>query len=291
MNITATLTHAAERLEANGVAEPRREAVSLLGYALGRDRTFLFAHPEYELSDDETEGYICLIARRCGREPYQYIVGKREFYGLDFEVSPDVLIPRPETEILVEHAIDLLKGVERPHFLEIGVGSGCIAISVLKNIPTSTAVGVDISERALAITKRNAGIHDVSERLMLAVSDIYDATGDEIFDAILSNPPYIPAADLATLQPEVREYEPESALTDGGDGLGLIREIVGGAPSRLKPGGLLMIEFGFGQTESVLNMFIGEMWCSTSVIADMQEIPRIVIATLCGISLDVSFSG
>lgn len=291
MRASQILAEAANRLEHSGVAEPRREAASLLAFALGRDRTFLIAHPEYELSDNESESYISLIARRCGREPYQYIVGTCNFYGLDFQVSPDVLIPRPETEILVSRSIELLSGVGQPRFLEIGVGSGCVSVSVLNDVPSAVAVGVDITEKALLVTRRNAEIHDVSDRLTLTVSDVYAALGDAVFDAILSNPPYVPSADLKTLQPEVREFEPASALTDGGDGLGIIREIVRGAPGRLKPGGQLMIEFGFGQSESVLSMFGGEIWSSIGVVYDTQEIPRTVIATLRRDGWGVSFFG
>lgn len=280
MIVSVVLAEAVKRLKESGVIEPRLEAASLLAFALGRDRTFLFAHPEYQLTRDENRRFASILGRRADREPFQYIVGKQEFYGFDFRLSPDVLIPRPETGILVENAIKLLDSIDCPRFLEIGVGSGCISISVLKNVASAAAVGVDISERSLAVAKNNAQLHGVADRLNLSISDIYDSVERESFDAILSNPPYIPAADLAALQPEVRNFEPSAALTDGGDGLSIIREIVREAPERLTRGGYLIIEFGFGQAESVLSMFDREIWRSVTLVNDMQGIPRTAVAAI-----------
>lgn len=280
MIVSDALKLAAVKLDESGVIEPGREAAGLLAFTLGRDRTFLIAHPEYELSDAETDRYTDVIARRACREPYQYIVGIREFYGLDFNVTPAVLIPRPETELLVEKTIEIIGRLKNPRFLEIGVGSGCISVSVLKNVPSATAIGVDIAENALAIACGNAEMHGVAGRMDLRISDVYDVISGDRFDAILSNPPYVPVADLAGLQPEVRDFEPHTALTDGGDGLGMIRRIVAGASERLLPGGLLMIEFGFGQSKSVLSMYDRDTWKTVEVASDMQGIPRIVISEL-----------
>src|SRR6188768_3563198 len=156
MYITAAINSAAETLGDAGVAEARREAASLLAFVLNQDKAFLIAHPEYELTPDEAASYASVVIRRAAREPFQYIVGKQEFYGLDFEVSPDVLIPRPETEILVEAAIEIASTLEQPQVLEVGVGSGCILISLLHAVPNAAGVGVDISEGTLAIARRNA---------------------------------------------------------------------------------------------------------------------------------------
>jgi release factor glutamine methyltransferase len=282
MTVAETLKMAAAALDGSGVLEPRREAAGLLAFALDRDRTFLVAHPEHKLSEDEADRFAAILARRVDREPYHYIIGTREFYGLDFEVGAGILIPRPETELLVENAIEVISSFENPRFLEIGVGSGCIAVSVLKNVPRATAIGVDIAENALAVARRNSEQHGVTARLELAISDVYDEIVDVRFDAILSNPPYVPAGDIPGLQPEVRDFEPHAALTDGGDGLGIIRRIVDGAPKRLLPGGILIIEFGFGQSASVLLMYDRDIWKNVEIMDDMQGIPRTVISKLNG---------
>ncbi len=278
MKVSRILADATRLLAANGVNEPRLQAASLLAFALGRDRTFLIAHPEFEPASDEALRFSGLLSRRANREPYQYIVGCQEFYGLDFEVTSDVLIPRPETEILVENAIARLCKIESPRFCEIGVGSGCILVSVLKNVESASAFGVDISENVLTIAAKNAEKHRVANRLELRVSDIYSAIPTARFDAILSNPPYVPVGDIASLQPEVGSFEPHTALTDGGDGLSLIRRVINGAPDFLASGGFLMIEIGFGQSESVGLMLGCEIWQSVEVVDDLEGIPRTTIA-------------
>ncbi len=280
MNVSQALTDATLSLETAGVAESRREAGSLLSFALKRDRTFLFAHPEYDLSAAELAEYGSVVGRRAAREPYQYIVGRQEFYGLDFEVTPDVLIPRPDTEVLVTVAIERLAQRSAPRFLEIGVGSGCISVSVLHALPGATAVGVDLSSGALDVAGRNAAALGVADRLELTVSDLFSAIGETRFDAILSNPPYIPLADMSTLQAEVRGFEPHSALTDGRDGLSLIEKIVTGAPHHLNPRGFLALECGFGQSARITAMFAAEIWQNVVFIKDTNGIDRVAIAEL-----------
>ena len=154
MTIAEFLTKAAESLRQNEIPEFRREASSLLSFVLNKNKAFLIAHPEYRLTTEEAASFESVVRRRAGREPYQYIVGRQEFYGLDFEVTQGVLIPRPETEILVEAAIGLLAGIKNPIFYEIGVGSGCISVSILAKVKDSRAVGVDISDNALALSKK-----------------------------------------------------------------------------------------------------------------------------------------
>src|SRR5688572_23919157 len=150
-NIAENLRKATEVLQASGLAEPRREAASLLALALEKDKIFLIAHPEYELSSEETSKFQGFLERRARREPFQYIRGKQEFYGLDFTLTPDVLIPRPETELLVENAIEILKEQENSRFCEVGVGSGCISVAILHEVKTAMATGFDISAKALQI--------------------------------------------------------------------------------------------------------------------------------------------
>ncbi|MBX7054601.1 MAG: peptide chain release factor N(5)-glutamine methyltransferase [Pyrinomonadaceae bacterium] len=278
MNLADALSSAAARLAASGIPEARREAASLIAFAIDRDRVFIVAHPEYDLTDDEADRVRVLVDRRSAREPFQYIVGRQEFYGLEFAVDPSVLIPRPETELLVEWAIDKLLKIESPRFCEIGVGSGCISVSVLHNVPAAEASALDISAVALAVAGANARRHGVLDRIDLMRSDLFEALSPGQFHAILSNPPYIPANEIAGLQPEVRDFEPTAALTDGGSGDEIIRRIVEGAPAFLLHGGFLMLEIGAGQFDRVDQMFDREVWRSVDVLSDLQQIPRTVIA-------------
>ena len=269
---------AAEILKQNRIAEPRREAASLLAFALGKDRTFLLTHDDYELSGDEETRFQALLERRAAREPFQYITGRQEFYGLDFTVAPGVLIPRPETEIIVENAIEILDGRENPRFCEVGVGSGCISVSILFNVAAASAIGLDVSEKALEVSRQNAETHKVSARLELKKSDVFAALNDQTFDLIVSNPPYIPQSEIDGLQLEVRDFEPLDALTDGGDGLSIIEKIASAAPRHLKSGGFLLMEIGFGQAEAVKTLFAARLWRSVEILPDLQEIPRTVRA-------------
>jgi len=278
MKIAEAVNQAADILNAAAIQEPRREAVSLLELAIGRDRTFIFAYPDYKLIQKETDVLESLIGRRANREPLQYIRGHQEFYGLDFIVTPDVLIPRPETEILVERAIKDLRSKNEVTFCEVGVGSGCICVSILHELPSATAVGLDISEKSLEITKKNAERHRVSDRLTLLRSDVFDMLSDQRFDMIVSNPPYVPRSDFEALQPEVRDFEPQMALTDGLNGLSIIEKIVYDAPRFLTSGGTLLMEIGFGQSEAVRAIFDTRIWQHLEFLDDLQSIPRIVRA-------------
>lgn len=278
MNIEAAINAGARVLEDAGVENARNEAASLLAFSLRKDRTFLIAHPEYELSADKAILYKSVVRRRAKREPFQHITRTQEFYGLDFLVTPDVLVPRPETEILVETAIEELCDLPAPRICEIGVGSGCIVVSILKNIAAATAIAVDVSKSAIEIARQNAEAHGTSDRVRFRDSNVYENVTDEFFDAIVSNPPYIAAIEIDGLQPEVRCFDPRVALTDEADGLSIIRMIVDGAPHRLKPGALLLIEVGHGQSESVKKMFDSSRWAGVSFKPDLQGIPRVVVA-------------
>jgi release factor glutamine methyltransferase len=277
-NVFENLKKAGEILQTSGIAESWREANSLLAFALGKDKTFLVAHPEYELSEREERQFQNIVERRSKREPFQYIVGKQEFYGLDFEVTKDVLIPRTETELIVEQAIEILQTIENPYFCEVGVGSGCISVSILHQIKSAKAIGLDISVTALHIAGKNADKHQVSERLKLDVSDVFAILTDQKFDLIVSNPPYISARDLETLQPEVRDYEPVTALSDGGDGFLIVKKIIEQAPCFLKEKGFLLMEIGFDQSSAVEKMFDRSIWKKVVILDDLQGIPRTVKA-------------
>jgi release factor glutamine methyltransferase len=277
-NIFEHLNKASEILLLSGVKQPRREVASLLAFALGKDRTFLIAHPEFELSDAQEKRFHDFVQRRAAREPFQYITGRQEFYGLEFLVTPDVLIPRPETELIVGAAISILRGQKNARFAEVGVGSGCISVSILHQIKSANASGFDISRKALRIAEINAGTHGVSDRLSLKVSNVFEVLSDEKFDLIVSNPPYISGEDAKNLQAEVRDFEPSIALTDGADGFSIIEKIISGAPTFLEDGGFLLLEIGFGQANQVKKMFSTQIWRDVEILPDLQSIPRMVRA-------------
>jgi release factor glutamine methyltransferase len=279
MKIESVLESATVALRNAGIPEPFREARSLLADAIRRDAAFIFAHPEFELSDVESEMFDSHISRRTEREPFQYIVGKQEFYGLDFLVDRNVLIPRPETEAIVERSIAFLQCREAPTMCEIGVGSGCISVSTLFHCGRARGVGVDISAAALAVAAKNADKQGVAERLQLIVSDIFaNVPAERPFDLVVSNPPYVSLAEFSGLQPEVRDHEPALALTDHGSGLTVIEHIVREAPRFLSSGGLLLVEIGFSQADAVLEFVGSGPWIHAEIIADLQGIPRTLSA-------------
>jgi release factor glutamine methyltransferase len=285
LTIDEALRDAAEALRASGVREARREAASLLSHALARERTLLITHADERLTAEQLHTYLSLVERRASGEPLQYIKGSQEFYGLDFEVTPDVLIPRPETELLVETALEILKGTDSPLVCDVGTGSGCIAVSLLRTRPDARAVALDVSPPALEVAARNAACNGVADRITFLVSDCFDAFasgehGETRFDLVASNPPYIAEDDLEGLQREVRDHEPRGALTPGGDGLSVIRRLVSDAPRHLKPGGHLLMEIGFDQHESVAALIDARVWTLLGIRRDLQGIPRTVALRL-----------
>ena len=283
-NVAQALSAAADILRAAGGADARRDAAALLMHTLGCDRSFLFTHDEEVLAPDALALFRLAIERRAGGEPLQYITGRQEFYGLEFEVTPDVLIPRPETELLVEAALELLRGTRAPRLCDVGTGSGCIPVALLSDRSDAEATGLDISPAALAVAARNAARHGVQERLRLIVSDCFAALDParERFTMILSNPPYVAADDLAGLQREVRDFEPRVALTPGGDGLSVIRRLVADAPQYLAPRGHLLFEIGFNQHAAVAQLIEPRTWTLLDVHKDLQGIPRTVALRLRG---------
>ncbi len=279
-SVSEILKEASAILQKSEVAEPRREATSLLGFALGKNKTFLIAHSEYELSFEEEKRFRDFVTRRARREPFQYIVGRQEFCGLDFAVTKDVLIPRPETEMIVEAAMEILRTRENSRFCEVGIGSGCIAVSILHSVETTRAIGLDISEKALAVARANAETHRVSARLELQISDVFANLPNEKFDLIVSNPPYISETDLEDLQAEVKNFEPHSALFARKDGLEIVEKIIDKSPQFLKKGGFLLTEIGIRQSETVKKMLSTDIWKSVEFINDLQEIPRTLKAQI-----------
>ena len=277
-SIAEVLKDASRMLESAGVPEARREAGSLLSFILSKDRTFLISHAEDPVDDDTLGQLRGFVERRSAGEPLQYITGVQDFYGREFRVTPDVLIPRPETELLVEAALEVNKN-DSAFICDVGTGSGCIAITLLCELPRVRAVAVDKSVAALEIAKLNAAKQAVAERAAFVVSDCFDALdpNERQFDLIVSNPPYVSALALSGLQREVRDHEPLVALSPGTDGLSVIRRLLTEAPAYLKPNGHLLMEIGFDQGEAVENLIDASVWSLLEIRPDLQGIPRIVV--------------
>jgi release factor glutamine methyltransferase len=277
-SIAEALREASRRLSTAGVPEARREAGSLLARILGKDRTFLIAHAEDQVDAAALDQFESYLERRAAGEPMQYIVGVQDFFGREFRVTPDVLIPRPETELLVEAALEIVKA-PAPLICDVGTGSGCIAITLLCEIAEARAIALDNSPAAMEVAKLNARDLSVSERIAFAVSDCFTALDPDRyqFDLVVSNPPYVKAAMLAGLQREVRDHEPLMALSPGADGLTMIRRLLQEAPAFLKDDGHLMMEIGFDQGEAVTDLIDDDVWRLIEIRPDLQGIPRIVI--------------
>jgi release factor glutamine methyltransferase len=274
-SIRGAITEGAQTLAAAGVNDARREAVSLMVCALKCDRTFVIAHAEDELSEPRLQVFRRLLARRVQREPLQYLIGHQEFFNLDFEVTPDVLIPRPETEIIVEAALEVSRGDQAPFIADIGTGSGCIVISLLHELPDAHALATDLSLSALRVAQRNAKRHNVNDRLDLVQADGFAPGRDGFqFALIVSNPPYVTESEFAGLQPEVRDYEPRTALVSGADGLSHIRVLLRDAPAHLRRDGFFIFEIGFEQHVAVERLIDHARWNVIEVRKDLQGIPR-----------------
>ncbi len=240
------LREAIKKLEQADCASPRLDAECLLMHAWGIQRTALMIQAKSPLPKQVLYNFEAMIVRRCKREPVAYIVGEKEFWSRSFDVSPDVLIPRPETEHLIEELIKLYPDTQAPyHFADIGTGSGCIAITIAAEYPNATVIAADISEKSLAIARNNAEKHSVLARMQFKCGDLYQALDAAMpkFDAIVSNPPYVSADEMQHLEQELH-HEPTHALTDQEDGLSLLRILLQQAPQHLKQDGYLLLETG-----------------------------------------------
>lgn len=255
-------------------AEPRRDAELLLLHAVERDRTWLFTHPETPLTQQQQEQYKQWLARRAQHEPIQYILGEQEFYGLRFAVTPDVLIPRPETEHLVEALLEHVPHDRPLRIADVGTGSGAIAIAIAHALSQAMLTALDISHAALLIARQNAEAHHVSNRIRFLESNLLEAVQTEQFDVIVSNPPYI--AESEVLEPQVSKYEPASALFAGPTGLEVYEQLIPQAHRALVPGGWLLLEIGHGQHEALKHLL--KSWKNVSFVNDLQGIPRVAIA-------------
>ena len=248
--VLRVLQWTAEYFGRKGIDQPRAGAEVLLAHVLGMERIELYLNFDRPLPPDELTAYRELIRRRAAHEPTQYITGKQEFWSLEFLVTPDVLIPRPETELLVEKALELVKDTSK-RVLDLGTGSGAIAIALAHECRDLQVVAADRSTAALLVARRNASRHHVSERIALVATDLFDGLSSSVpfFDVIVSNPPYVGEEEFPQLAPEITKYEPNAALLAGPQGLAIIQRIIKEAPAYLKRGGSLLLEIGAGQAE------------------------------------------
>jgi release factor glutamine methyltransferase len=285
MTLRQALTAATQKLSSSGHLQPnaQRDAELLLLHTLAITKITLIAHPERTLTPEEASRYEAAIARRLQNEPIQYITGQQEFYGLSLHVTPAVLIPRPETEHLVEAVLTEMNA-HNPHnqplkIAEIGTGSGAIAIALATHLPQAEITAIDISPEALKVAEANARFHHVAHRIRFQHSDLLAAHNQahaETFDAIVSNPPYVPLSDQNELHPQVRDHEPHAALFAGLSGLDIYRRLIPQAEAALKPGGLLALEIGHGQREALATLL--SAWQDVAFLNDLQDIPRVVLA-------------
>ena len=253
----------------------RRDAETLLLHLIQRDRAFLAANPVSDLSAEGAVRYYALIERRLGGEPIQYITGETEFYGLPFHVDRNVLIPRPETEHLVERVLALAENFERPRIVDVGTGSGAIAVALAHKLPAAQVTAVDVSKSALAVARGNAERNRVADRIRFLEGDLLGPVAGEQFDFVVSNPPYVAASDRDSLSVEVREYEPSVALF-AGSGLEIYRRLIPAARAVLVSGGYLALEIGYGQDSAIAGLLGDSTFEQIEFTADLQGIPRVV---------------
>jgi len=300
LDVRAALKEGMARLRAANVPSHTLAAELLLMHALGRDRTWLYTHPDASLDVTDAEKYLALIARRAAGEPTQYLTGKQEFWGLEFEVTPAVLIPRPETEHVMEVALarlgargfkihlDTGKPREKLRVADVGTGSGCLAVALAWELPHAEVFATDISAPALEVAGRNAARHNVADRIHFLRTNLLDALGDESptgigklpsFDLIVSNPPYVGQDDASQLQREVRDYEPHEALFAGPIGIEMYARLIEEAGRLLRPGGILVLELGYNSAEHVRAIFDRQKcWTNVAFTNDLAGIPRVAAA-------------
>jgi len=271
------LTWTKEFLLSKGVANGRLEAEWLLCAVTGLDRVGLYLQYDKPMTDAELAAYRALVVRRAKREPLQHILGSQEFCGLEYEVTADVLIPRHDTEVLVSEAF--ARYPDAATILDIGTGSGCVAIALQKLCTKAAVTATDIYGAAVAVARRNAGKHGVSIEFLLG--SLFAPVTGRRFDLIVSNPPYIPTVDIDALEQEVRDYDPVSALDGGSDGLHIYRQLIPSAVEYLNPGGFLLVEIGIGQANDVLELFrVTGSFITPYTVCDPGGIERVVAAQL-----------
>jgi release factor glutamine methyltransferase len=253
----------------------RLDAETLLLHQLKQNRAWLLGHID-DAAPDAQDSIVALIARRQAGEPIQYITEEAEFFGLPFTVAPGVLIPRPETEHLVEEVIRVAGSLKELRIADIGTGSGAIAIALAHSLPLAHITAIDLSSQALTIAKQNAIRNHVEDRIEFLEGDLLAPLDGQNFHIIASNPPYVPLADHDSLSVEVRDHEPHSALFAGNDGISIYRRLIPEARALIVPEGWLVMEIGYGQWEAIEKMMIENKYGDVHFIADYQKIPRVV---------------
>jgi release factor glutamine methyltransferase len=276
--IGAAIGEAAARLTAAGLDEPRRRARGLLAAALGVTSTEVFAHPERTLNRAEQARFSGMLRRMMAREPLSRIIGRREFWGLEFLLAADTLDPRPETETVVEAVLARFPERDRPcRFLDLGTGTGCLLLALLSEYRAASGVGIDIAPGAAQTARRNAERLGLGDRALFVVGD-WAAALSGAFDAIVANPPYIDSASVAALPPEVREHDPRRALDGGADGFAAYRRIARDLPRLLPPGGLFAAEIGVGQADAVAAILRRQGLSVEALVPDLAGIDRCILA-------------
>ena len=283
MRIDDSLKLGIEQLEKAGVGSPRLNAEVLLMHAAGLDRTALMTHPERELTPGQSAAYEAWLMERAAGKPAQYITGHQEFWGLEFLVNPSVLIPRPETELLVESALEFAKsGPANLAIADVGTGSGCIAVALAKELPEAPIYALDNSPDALATARRNAERNGVGARIHFLHSDLLKpASGEALptFDLIVSNPPYVSERDFPYVMVEVRKYEPPSAVFAGESGIEVYERLIPQAVAAVRPGGRIILELGYDVRERVRSLLLPAHWKDADWRKDLAGHIRAVIAT------------
>ncbi len=308
MQLKLALASAVERLDTADVGSSRMNAEVLLMVVLGADRAYLYAHPERELTPQEAARYEEVLAQRATGMPSQYITGHQEFWGLDFVVSPAVLIPRPETEHLVEVVLELVRGIQHPKLVDVGTGSGCIALALAHELPDAEVYAADLSAEALEIARANSARLQLDKRVRFLQCDVLEPVLAEPsavipsedfspsreaarslskgtcfsefrdFDFVVSNPPYVAFSEADKVQKSVQEFEPRMAVFAGLHGTDVIAPLIEQAHGVLKPGGWLALEIGYSMRDEVVNLLSPTMWEDIRVVPDLQGIPRVVAA-------------
>jgi len=275
LQLRNALRWALETLDKNDVGSPRLNAETLLMFVLGCNRAYLYGHPERQLTEDERQRYEEAVAERSRGVPAQYITGHQEFWGLDFLVSPAVLIPRPETEHLVETTIEISRDLDHPVIIDVGTGSGCIALALENELPKAEVHATDLSPDALEIARANAARLRL-ERVRFHITDLLTGFPDEFADMIVSNPPYVGECEADKVQAQVRKFEPHMAVFGGPEGPELIRKLIDQSRQVLKPGGWLLMEIGYTQSPLLEELLKG--WDDVHFVPDLQGIPRVAVA-------------
>jgi release factor glutamine methyltransferase len=282
LTIAEAIYRAAQKLSGCGITNARLDAEVLLTHILERDRAWLITHNNDSLDNEKYRLFEDTIDRRSRREPLQYIIGRQEFWGLEFMVTRDVLIPRPETELIVETALKIVKRTSRATIVDLCTGSGCIAVSLAKELGNTRIFAADTSSQALAVARENAQRHGVSDRIRFLEGDLFAPLEElairGLVDVITANPPYIRSDDLPMLQPEVRDYEPELALMAGTEGTEVQQKIIERASDLLKKHGALIMEMGMGQAE-ILKRMADETgtYDKPEILKDLAGIDRVLV--------------